>query len=179
MSYLIICDFCGREIDREGSAEQMVTVNATGDKGGPKRERWKSGYVGHYHHGECWTRVFRAIEAIHLQGESLEAIPTATPAQLSELRPGGQLDHEPLWRSDTDTRPRYETRDLGLEKENLSPTEFRRAGIETVGHLRAAIRDRSLLRVKGVGRTRLDRIARRLASFESRALAPRPPSWET
>src|ERR1700722_9205209 len=52
MTYIVTCDYCGESIELR--AEQMVTINATGDKGGPKRERWQDGWIAHYHVQPCW-----------------------------------------------------------------------------------------------------------------------------
>ncbi len=157
MTYIITCDWCGREIVRDGR-EQMMTILARGDRGGPKQERWTDGHLGHYHGRSCWPRAFDAIVDVHRQNR-LEAIPTATPEQLAALRPpdhAGEspLDYEPLWAGE---RPclRQELMDAGLRLlpgnrsyERMQP--IRDAGIETFGDLRRAVENRSLLQVKGI-----------------------------
>jgi hypothetical protein len=173
MTYAITCDYCGELIDRGDDLTQMVTVEARGDKGGPKRSRWKSGYVGHYHGQPCWRTVFEAIKGIHEPDDGLESIPTATPAQLAELRAGDHagespLDHEPLFEEVYNARcgQAFPRKRRGTPSfAGVSPYHVFDAGIRTVGDLRRAIKEGTILEVTNVGPRTAARIEAELANF--------------
>jgi hypothetical protein len=159
MSITITCDYCGEAIDREDS--QLVTLQARGDKGGPKRDRWKSGYLAHYHGEPCYTRVFDEILAIHQ--DELERIPTATPDEIAKWMPGDEglspLDFEPLFVIEMMERGDGSLHDLPRERAELVERglKFRNhfrvfdRGIRTLGDLRRAVNDESLLTVGMIG----------------------------
>jgi hypothetical protein len=168
MSVQITCDYCGDEIGKLHTV-QMVTLTARGDKGGPKRERWKDGYIGHYH-GQCYGVVFRSILEFHKREDELETIPTATPDQIAEWKPGDEgehaLDFEPLfdcrvgqWGDGSERVMRQLRGDLA--KRGLCLPNNHRVwdrGIRTLGDLRRAIEDQSLLSVSMIGPKRFEEI---------------------
>ena len=158
------CDYCGEEIDRARGDVQCITVHAEGDKGGPKRRRWRDGYVAHYHGEPCYHAVFDAIQEIHEPDDGLEGIPTATAAQLAARPSLDHADDSPL-----DLQTLFEERDnpggasfplyrlssdlrgSGLTLGGIYPGDYVREGIRTVGDLKRAIDDGTILNIAGVG----------------------------
>jgi hypothetical protein len=173
MSITITCDYCGEEIQRLG--QQTVTITAVGDKGGAKRDRWKDGYVGHYHGEPCYREVMHGILALHQGHDELERIPTATDEQIAEWKPGDEGEHEldfaPLFdirliemaALDPQETPtlRGEWKQRGLYFPNDYGVLAR--GIRTLGDLRRAIDDGRLMGVKMIGPKRHDEIKSALA----------------
>jgi hypothetical protein len=184
MSITITCDYCGEAIDSLG--DQTVTITARGDKGGPKRARWKDGYLGHYHGEPCYRHVLEAIIEIHQ--DELERIPTATPDQIAALKPGDEGDHErdfePLFDIKLHELPNGGILEIpstrcDLAKQGLYfPSEHavKARGINTLGDLRRAIDDGLLLGVHLIGPKRLGDIKQAVARIYGAAAAPEDPA---
>jgi hypothetical protein len=149
MSFMWTCDWCGDEIVRD--KQQMVTVSANADKKGLKRERWCSGYVGHYH-GKCWAEVHEAIDLIHEAAPGLAAIPVASAKDVLSSRPHF-VDDLPLFMENGLWNGAMHCETLGglIETGRLDVQNLRREGIVTLGQLCSAIDDESLRLIRGVG----------------------------
>lgn len=179
MSITITCDYCGEVIESRDS--QRVTLQAKGDKGGPKRERWRDGYHAHYHGEPCYPRVFEAIRAIHQ--DELERIPTATSEEIAEFKPGDEGEHELDFEQLFETEMRQLTNGEVVECHSLRPVlaelglyfpnEYHviAQDITTLGKLRRAIEDGSLLDVWMIGPKRYDEIQRAVERIYAEGLA--------
>ena len=181
MSITVTCDYCGEAIDPE--IAQAVTIRAEGDKGGPKRGRWRSGYIAHYHGDPCWGAVMAGILELHRASaqDELERIPVATPEQLAGLRPGDHgtdpLDFEPLFgfgEPGFDGSPRPRLLDRWAEAGLYFPNDHAvyKAGIATLGDLRGECEAARLTRVKMIGELRAEEIAATVARIYNGEPAP-------
>ncbi len=171
MSITVSCDYCGKPIETYDA--QQVTLWAKGDEGGSRRGRWKDGYVAHYHGEPCFEDVIEAIRLIHEDGDNLEAIPTATPAQLAEWQPG---DHEgeTRWITSLSTRITATVMCSASQEALLGdvfPHRFRDCGIATIGDLRRAIADGGIRRVEGIGPRKAASIEAALKAYVSQVVS--------
>ena len=175
MSAVVICNYCGVVIDDDAMSATVDTAGRfpSGGLFGDSFERW----TAHYHTSSsdgmsCFDRVYGAVELVEQMGPSLEAIPVATDAEISSLRPATYVAAEveaAVARQDSAMSPLtggpgYRQRKAilggpggiaalglpwGIEK------LLDKAGVLTIATLKRRAGDGTLANVPGIGQGRL------------------------